>query len=90
MPAASTWSGYRSCGTRGGHRPQRPDRVGHDNVGPDVQDLYIERLRTQDGTLQAEFEGQWEDVTIRREEIKIKGRDPGDARGQADPPWTAH
>jgi penicillin amidase len=46
------------------------------NVGPDVQDLYIEHLRSQDGKLQAEFQGRWEDVRLIHEEIKVKGREP--------------
>ncbi|MFN8233630.1 MAG: penicillin acylase family protein [Actinomycetota bacterium] len=41
------------------------------NVTGDVQDLYVERLN-QDGTA-AEFDGAWEPLTIRREEISVRG-----------------
>jgi penicillin amidase len=47
---------------------------GMTNVGPDVQDLYVEKINP-DNPDQYEFEGRWEDMTIIREEIKVKGRD---------------
>ena len=41
---------------------------------PDVQDLYEEHLRqTPDGGWEVEFRGEWRPVTVRREEIRIKG-----------------
>jgi len=42
------------------------------NVGPDVQDLYIEKVNPQNPK-QVEFKGQWEDVQVFAEEIKVKG-----------------
>ena len=44
---------------------------GATNVSGDVQDLYIERL-SEDGTA-ALFEDAWEPLTIRREEITVRG-----------------
>ncbi len=44
------------------------------NVGPDVQDLYVEKINP-DNPNQYEFKGRWEDVTVIHEEIKVKGRD---------------
>lgn len=41
------------------------------NVGPDVQDLYIETPNPEDPT-QFEYEGQWEQAKVRKEPIKIK------------------
>ncbi|MFN2165294.1 MAG: penicillin acylase family protein, partial [Anaerolineae bacterium] len=51
---------------------------GFTNGFPDVQDLYVERLRTVDGEtsaprIQALFEGEWEDVQVLHEEIRVKG-----------------
>lgn len=47
---------------------------GFTNGFPDVQDLYIERLRrSEDGNVQAEYNGQWEDVRILHEKIQVKG-----------------
>lgn len=47
---------------------------GFTNGFPDVQDLYIERLRkTDDGKVQAEYNGQWEDAKILHETIRVKG-----------------
>jgi len=43
------------------------------NVGGDVQDLYLERLN-EDRTA-ALYEGAWEPLTVRREEIHVRGRD---------------
>ncbi|MFT4417089.1 penicillin acylase family protein [Fredinandcohnia humi] len=41
------------------------------NVGPDVQDLYIEK-RNPENTNQFEYMGRWEDATIVKEPIKVK------------------
>ncbi len=50
---------------------------GFTNGYPDVQDLYIERLRqTQDGQVQYEFRGAWLDAEVRREVIRVKGSEP--------------
>ncbi|MGC8787257.1 MAG: penicillin acylase family protein [Anaerolineae bacterium] len=43
------------------------------NVGPDVQDLYVEKVNP-DNPDQYEYMGAWEDMTVLEEEIKIKGR----------------
>ncbi len=42
------------------------------NVGPDTQDLYIEK-RNPDNPLQVEFMGSWEDMTVLEEVIKVNG-----------------
>jgi penicillin amidase len=43
------------------------------NGFPDVQDLYIERLRTSsNGEMEAEYKGKWEKTKTIDEEIKIK------------------
>ena len=49
------------------------DRIawGFTNVGGDVQDLYLERL-SGDGTA-ALYEGRWEPLAVRREEIRVRG-----------------
>jgi len=44
------------------------------NLGPDVQDLYIEKVHPDDPNLY-EFEGQWQQMQIVREEIKVAGED---------------
>ena len=46
------------------------------NVMADVQDLFVERIREpmNGGPPQYEFEGDWHEVTVRREEIAVKGR----------------
>ncbi|MCH1627974.1 penicillin acylase family protein [Ferdinandcohnia quinoae] len=41
------------------------------NVGPDVQDLYIEK-RNPDNPKQFEYMGKWEDATVVKEPIKVK------------------
>ena len=47
------------------------------NGFPDVQDLYLERLRRQpDGTVEAEYNGEWEKTRQLHEEISIKGEKP--------------
>ena len=42
------------------------------NVGPDVQDLYIEKINPQNPN-QYEYQGKWEDMQIVEEPIKVKG-----------------
>ena len=44
------------------------------NVGPDTQDLYIEK-RNPDNPNQVEFMGAWEDMTVIEEIIKVNGGD---------------
>ncbi|MEW8976943.1 MAG: penicillin acylase family protein [Symbiobacterium sp.] len=53
------------------------DRIawGVTNTNPDVQDLYIER-RNPDNPYQFEYMGRWEDATVHRELILVKGQDP--------------
>jgi penicillin G amidase len=46
---------------------------GFTNVGGDVQDLYLERLN-EDRTA-ALYNGEWEPVTVHREEVRVRGRD---------------
>jgi penicillin amidase len=50
------------------------DRIawGFTNTEGDVQDLYLERL-SEDGS-SAEYQGEWEPVTLHREEISVRGR----------------
>jgi penicillin amidase len=43
------------------------------NLGPDVQDLYVERINPQNPD-QYEYEGVWEEMTILEEHIRVKGR----------------
>jgi penicillin amidase len=43
------------------------------NVGPDTQDLYVEKINPANPD-QYEFQGQWQDMTVITEEIKVKGR----------------
>ncbi len=52
------------------------DRIawGVTNVGPDVQDLYIERINPSDPN-QYEVDGRWVDMKVRREEIRISKQD---------------
>jgi penicillin amidase len=42
------------------------------NVGPDVQDLFIEKINPNDAN-QYEFEGEWRDMEIIEELIKVNG-----------------
>jgi penicillin amidase len=51
------------------------DRVGWGvtNLGPDVQDLYVERVNPENPN-QYEVNGAWVDFEIRREEIQVAGR----------------
>ena len=44
------------------------------NMGPDVQDLYLERVNPVNLN-QVEVNGQWVDMTIVDEEIRVKGQD---------------
>lgn len=44
------------------------------NTGPDVQDLYIEKRNPQN-PYQFEFMGKWEDATVHKETIKVKGKE---------------
>ncbi|MFZ2362234.1 MAG: penicillin acylase family protein [Anaerolineae bacterium] len=43
------------------------------NVGPDVQDLFIEKINP-DNPNQYEFQGQWQDMQVIEEAIAVKGR----------------
>lgn len=48
---------------------------GLSNGFPDVQDLYVERLRHARGSrIQYQYQGEWCDAHIRREEIRVRGR----------------
>ena len=50
---------------------------GYTNGFPDVQDIYLERLKKlPDGSIQAEYNGQWENIQVLHEQIKIKNRKP--------------
>ncbi len=53
------------------------DRIawGFTNVGPDVMDLYIEKINPENPN-QYEFQGSWVDMEIITEEIRIAGGDP--------------
>jgi len=52
------------------------DRIawGVTNLGPDVQDFFIERVNPENPN-QYEFRGQWEDMEVIREEIRVAGED---------------
>jgi penicillin G amidase len=47
------------------------------NVGPDVQDLYIERVNPSNPN-QYEYQGQWEDMEVITERILVNGGEPVD------------
>jgi penicillin amidase len=47
---------------------------GMTNLGPDVQDLFIERVNPENPN-QYEFRGEWVDMEIVREEIRVAGED---------------
>jgi penicillin amidase len=69
-------TGFSFAGTPGvviGHN----DRVawGLTNVGPDVMDLYIEKINPQNPD-QYEFQGEWLDMEIITEEIQVAGGEP--------------
>ena len=49
---------------------------GFTNTGPDVMDLYIEKINP-DNPNQYEFNGQWVDMTVRTETITVGGGEPG-------------
>ncbi|HXF68565.1 MAG TPA: penicillin acylase family protein [Thermoflexus sp.] len=51
------------------------DRIawGVTNLGPDVQDLYMERVNP-DNPLEVEFQGRWEPVRVITEEIRVAGQ----------------
>ncbi len=44
------------------------------NVGPDVQDLYLERVNPANPN-QVEVDGTWQDMTVVEEQIVVKGED---------------
>jgi penicillin amidase len=44
------------------------------NLGPDVQDLFIERVNPENPN-QYEYQGQWVDMEIVREEIRVAGEE---------------
>lgn len=52
------------------------DRIawGVTNLGPDVQDLFIERVNPENPN-QYEFAGEWRDMDLIREEIQVAGRE---------------
>lgn len=50
---------------------------GISNGFPDVQDLYVERLRrSAAGRIQYEYQGRWYDARVIRETIRVRGRRP--------------
>lgn len=53
------------------------DRIawGFTNVGPDVMDLFIEKINP-DNPYQYEFEGEWRDMQVIIETIEVAGGDP--------------
>lgn len=55
------------------------DRIawGFTNVGPDVMDLYIEKVNP-DNPNQYEFEGKWADMQVLTETIQVAGGEPYD------------
>lgn len=52
------------------------DRIawGVTNLGPDVQDLFIERVNPENPN-QYEYQGEWHDMEIVQEEIEVAGRE---------------
>jgi penicillin amidase len=46
------------------------------NLGPDVQDLYIEKLDDPVRPTKYQFKGQWRDLQIRYETIEVKNQEP--------------
>jgi len=44
------------------------------NLGPDVQDIFLEKLNPSDPR-QYEFAGRWEKMTVIQETIRVKGQD---------------
>ncbi|MEA2475427.1 MAG: penicillin amidase [Thermoleophilaceae bacterium] len=72
---------------RGGSLPGTPGLVigqsrhvawGFTNVMADVQDLYVERVRTahEDEPAAYEFEGEWRPLKVTHERIGVRGRHP--------------
>jgi penicillin amidase len=53
------------------------DRIawGFTNLGPDVMDLYIERINP-DNPFQYEYDGQWLDMEVSTETIEVAGGEP--------------
>ncbi|MCC6956655.1 MAG: penicillin acylase family protein [Anaerolineales bacterium] len=50
---------------------------GFTNGFPDVQDLYLERLRrTETGEVEAEYNGKWEKAQVLHETIHVHGEEP--------------
>ncbi len=49
---------------------------GTSNLGPDVQDLYLEKLDDPENPTQYEFMGEWHDLEIIQETIEVKGGEP--------------
>ncbi len=50
---------------------------GFTNGFPDVQDLYIEKIRhTEDGQVQYLYQDEWRDARVIREEIRVKESEP--------------
>ena len=48
---------------------------GFSNGFPDVQDLYVERVRHAPGRgIQYQHRGEWHDARVRREEVRVRGR----------------
>jgi penicillin amidase len=46
------------------------------NLGPDVQDLYLEKLEDPAHPTKYEFQGQWKDLEVIYETIEVKGEAP--------------
>lgn len=46
------------------------------NLGPDVQDFYIESLNDRENPTQYEFMGEWHDLEVLHESIEVKGCEP--------------
>jgi penicillin amidase len=53
------------------------DRIawGVTNLGPDVQDLFVEKVNPENPN-QYEYQGQWREMEIVREEIAVAGEEP--------------
>lgn len=71
-------SGFSFAGVPGvvvGHN----ERIawGVTNTGPDVEDLYLEKINPEDPN-QYEFEGQWVDMDLVQETLEVNGGDPVD------------
>jgi penicillin amidase len=57
-----------------GHNPRIA--WGITNLCADVQDLYVEKLDDPRHPRRYQFQGQWRDLVLRREEIAVKGKPP--------------